>query len=869
LFDGYEYGAPATIHLHVPNHAPVLREHVQDLAFTRAQLGQPVSIGNLRDYATDPDGDPLRLGVASLSAGGSLTSDDQGNLTFTPSPGMMHYTQAAPSEIDVRVVAWGDGSNVPTSGASLAILGVDNQDLLHIRTFDASGTRILHIDETQIAPGELRTELKHRVLDLVPPHVLTSSEKTELITMLLSLVGQPVPTPAGTMQLTFSLAVSDGYVSSLSDAVTVNLGYPNTPPVAHDLRLIIPVDRGITQHFTLQSLNGYLGDPQFHDGDGDVLHAAVLTVSTIGTMNEQDGEINYRVLPPGIDTTLNTPLYSGSFTYKLTDGYVDSNVATVTVVPERGEPTLFPDAFVVSTSDPGAVFTRDILRNDVFPDGTSLAGRATPILFSSDVAIKDSTGRLIEPGEELDFRNAGITFPEIQYFQSARLDYFIDYRVRYQLNDDPHPPTRTTDGPAFLRGLSFVLIRLVDHPTADDDGVPDDVEAQSPHSGDGNGDGIPDAQQVNVASLPNAHDGGYVTLAAPAGSQLFGVEALDHATPSSDSQPPPAPPPPGVAFPLGFIQFELLVPPVPASPNGDGNLARSITVDVISASDLPPDFVYYKYGPTPDNQTDHWYEFTYAGPTATDQTGAERINARVVRLHFIDGQRGDDDLTRDGVIHDVGGPAVSGADLALSQTATPAAPLVGAELTFTLTVSNQGAIAAPGVAVTDSLPAGVTFVSAVSSVGSCVFNAGTVRCSIGTLGPGASATIRVIVRPTAPGPFTNRARASGALPDPVANNDEATAAVTAVAPSPFARFVLTLYVEILDRVPDPRTLDLWVGRLEKRTPPQRVARAIYSSREHHMLLRRHLAPHITFQRSLRDALRAERSAAALPVLPAE
>ena len=42
--------------------------------------------------------------------------------------------------------------------------------------------------------------------------------------------------------------------------------------------------------------------------------------------------------------------------------------------------------------------------------------------------------------------------------------------------------------------------------------------------------------------------------------------------------------------------------------------------------------------------------FTYDG-----QTGAE-INGNLVTLHFVDGQRGDDDLTPDGKIIDQGGP---------------------------------------------------------------------------------------------------------------------------------------------------------------------------------------------------------------------
>jgi hypothetical protein len=47
---------------------------------------------------------------------------------------------------------------------------------------------------------------------------------------------------------------------------------------------------------------------------------------------------------------------------------------------------------------------------------------------------------------------------------------------------------------------------------------------------------------------------------------------------------------------------------------------------------------YYAYGKTPDNQTDHWYDFSYDG-----KTGAEISGDKII-LHFVDGERGDDDL---------------------------------------------------------------------------------------------------------------------------------------------------------------------------------------------------------------------------------
>ena len=67
--------------------------------------------------------------------------------------------------------------------------------------------------------------------------------------------------------------------------------------------------------------------------------------------------------------------------------------------------------------------------------------------------------------------------------------------------------------------------------------------------------------------------------------------------------------------------------------------------------DGKPPQTYYKYGKTPDNRQDHWYEFSYDG-----QTGAEVVGNTVV-LHFVDGKRGDHDLEENGRIGDPGGPA--------------------------------------------------------------------------------------------------------------------------------------------------------------------------------------------------------------------
>src|SRR5262249_16954224 len=55
--------------------------------------------------------------------------------------------------------------------------------------------------------------------------------------------------------------------------------------------------------------------------------------------------------------------------------------------------------------------------------------------------------------------------------------------------------------------------------------------------------------------------------------------------------------------------------------------------------------------------TPHWFNFTFDGSTgATFSTDAQ--GRTVITLHFVDGQRGDGDLTANGVIVDPGAPAL-------------------------------------------------------------------------------------------------------------------------------------------------------------------------------------------------------------------
>src|SRR6266478_5071876 len=94
-------------------------------------------------------------------------------------------------------------------------------------------------------------------------------------------------------------------------------------------------------------------------------------------------------------------------------------------------------------------------------------------------------------------------------------------------------------------------------------------------------------------------------------------------------------------------------------------------------------------------------------------------------------------------------------NLQLIGTASPAPVVLGGNLTYQLIVINNGPSPATGVTLTDTLPAGVTFVSATATQGTCTVTA-TVVCSLGTLAVfPATATVNIVVTPTAVGTITN------------------------------------------------------------------------------------------------------------------
>jgi uncharacterized repeat protein (TIGR01451 family) len=137
------------------------------------------------------------------------------------------------------------------------------------------------------------------------------------------------------------------------------------------------------------------------------------------------------------------------------------------------------------------------------------------------------------------------------------------------------------------------------------------------------------------------------------------------------------------------------------------------------------------------------------------------------------------------------------ADLSVTKSA-PSSVLSGGSLAYTLVASNNGVDAtrstASQVTISDPIPAGTTFASVSAPTGwSCQTpspgNGGTITCTKATMGPGETATFRVVVNVACATPdgtlIANTATVGASSPpDPDLGNNSATATVTVLNPPP-------------------------------------------------------------------------------------
>lgn len=116
------------------------------------------------------------------------------------------------------------------------------------------------------------------------------------------------------------------------------------------------------------------------------------------------------------------------------------------------------------------------------------------------------------------------------------------------------------------------------------------------------------------------------------------------------------------------------------------------------------------------------------------------------------------------------------ADMSITKTGTPDPVLQGANVTYTLTVTNNGPENATNVTVLDTLPTQVTYVanSATSTQGTCSSVGSAISCSVGAMNSGAVVTVTIVATANTPSLATNTGVVFALTPDADLVNNTAT-----------------------------------------------------------------------------------------------
>jgi uncharacterized repeat protein (TIGR01451 family) len=151
------------------------------------------------------------------------------------------------------------------------------------------------------------------------------------------------------------------------------------------------------------------------------------------------------------------------------------------------------------------------------------------------------------------------------------------------------------------------------------------------------------------------------------------------------------------------------------------------------------------------------------------------ITGTITNAVTVSAATGDPDINNNTTTQDT--TITLGTDLAITKTVAPNPALSNQNATFTLRPRNNGPFTADNVVVTDTLPAGFTYVSASGAGWTCGEAGGVVTCT--RAGYTVGAADNIIITATAPTvlvvtPASNTAGITTSTPDPVSSNNNTT-----------------------------------------------------------------------------------------------
>ena len=325
--------ATVTLAIAAVNDAPVAADAAM------ATLEDTALVIDLRTYASDVDSTAFTARVVTGPAHGVLTQNADGSYTYTPET---NYNGA-----DSFTYLVNDGaldSNIAT--VSLAIASVNDAPVAADAAMATLEDTALVIDLRTYASDVDSTAFAAQVVTGPTHGVLTqNADGSFTYTPDLNFNGAD----------SFTYKVNDGMLDSNIATVTLAVAAVNDAPVAGDLNFAAVEDTALAMNLLAQAT----------DVDGDTLAASIVAGAQHGQVSiNADGSFTYTP-----DLNFNG---ADSFTYKVNDGMLDSNIATVTlVVAAVNDAPVAADAAVTTAEDTALVIDLRSYATDV--DSTAFA----------------------------------------------------------------------------------------------------------------------------------------------------------------------------------------------------------------------------------------------------------------------------------------------------------------------------------------------------------------------------------------------------------------------------------------------------------------------------------------------------------------
>ncbi len=198
------------------------------------------------------------------------------------------------------------------------------------------------------------------------------------------------------------------------------------------------------------------------------------------------------------------------------------------------------DARIYKSTDAGASWSE--ASSGIAPDADIRVVLVDP--SDADVVYAGSTGSETNPGGVYRSIDGGATWTSYSIGLPSSAALALDLDVSGAV-------------PRLYAGTRNGVYEIDQVPDEDADGVPNSIEAGAPNGGDGNGDGIPDTVQEQVASLRGAGDasrGGDAYLTAELQAQSGACQRMEN-THTLDIHQFPVDP--GNEFPFGLIRLDI------------------------------------------------------------------------------------------------------------------------------------------------------------------------------------------------------------------------------------------------------------------------------------------------------------------------